>query len=166
MNSIKDTIIKQNQKISQYFTDKSSDELITKFFIKSKNENFKHLVIEITPALRQLIIETQKLNIYWSRHSVKDFISITRCFKCLGFGHTQSHCSLETDHCSQCAGTHSHKNCKSKNAQKKCVNCLKFNQNIKNPNVRPFDVNHDALYSSCPSLLRIKSIITSKISYD
>ena len=165
MNEIKETIISQNDDIKQFITDNTTEELITKFFVKSKNESFKHLVIEVTPGLRKVLINCQKLNIFWSRNTVKDFISITRCFKCLGFGHTRNHCTVSDDQCSTCAGAHSHLNCKSKTIIN-CINCLKHNQNNKNPNFIPFDTKHNALYSECPSLKRIKNLIISKINYE
>lgn len=166
MKEIKESIITQNIEINNYMKENNENDLITKFFIKSKNENFRHLIIETTPQLRKIIINAQKLNINWSRNSVKDFVSITRCFKCLGFGHSKNNCNVETEKCSACAGPHNHINCKSKNKQKNCINCLKFNQNIKNSNFKPFDTNHDALYSECPSLKRIKNLIISKINYE
>ncbi len=166
MTAIKEYLIAQNEKISDYFEDRDSEELVMKFFIKSKNENFRYSVIETEPKLRKLILESKKLNIFWLRNTVKDFISITRCFKCLGFGHSKNNCKSETEHCSSCVGTHSHLKCKSKNSNKNCINCLNFNQSCKNPNITKLDVRHDALYSDCPSLKRIKNLIISKINYD
>jgi hypothetical protein len=149
------------KKISDYFEDRSSEELVMKFFIKSKNENFRHLVVETEPKLRKLKLESKKLNIFWSRNTVKNFISITRCFKCLGFRHSKNIWKSETENCSSCADTHSHShlNCKSKNSNENCINYPKFNQNCKNPNIPKLDVRHDALYRDCPSLKRIKNLI-------
>ena len=166
MEEIKESIVAQNEAINEYMKTTNSEVLKTKFFIKSKSENFKHLVIEVSPELRKIINNLQKLNINWSRNSVKDFISITRCFKCLGFGHTKANCDSKTEHCSTCASTHSHQTCKAQQSGINCVNCLKYNEKIKNSNIKQLDTKHNALYSECPSLQRIKNLIISKINYD
>jgi hypothetical protein len=98
------TIIKQNEKIDDFLSDQNSEQhIICKFIIKSKskikskNPKLK-LIIEVSPELRKIILNLNKLNIEWSRHSVKDFIYITRCFKCLGFGHSKNNCDSDQQH--------------------------------------------------------------------
>jgi hypothetical protein len=167
IQEIKDSIISQNEIIEKYLNNNNEKDLNCKYLIKSKNPKLEHLIIEVSPELRKILLGLNKLNIGWSRHSVKDFISITRCFKCLGFGHTKSNCSAEQHNCSNCGVSgHSYTQCTSDTNHKTCVNCKKFNNSLKDQNINKFDVKHDALYSSCPSLLRMKSLITSKINYD
>lgn len=166
-DEIKETIISQNQSLKTLIEDSEKEELKIKYVLKARNPNFCHLIIETTPQVRKTILNLQKLNILWSRHAVKDFVSITRCFKCLGFGHTRDKCEANHINCSSCGtGGHSHKECSSSLSHKKCINCHKFNENNKNPNSSKIDEKHDALYSFCPSLLRIKNLIISKINYE
>jgi hypothetical protein len=164
---IKEALIEQNIDIKNYLkkNDKEND-LKIKYFIKAKNEKLCHLVIEVTAELRKIIINAQKVNIHWSRHSVKDFVSITRCFNCLSFGHSKDNCSVRAQICSQCTESgHSFKECSNESNHKTCINCKKFNSSIKNPNIKKYDTKHDALYGGCPSLSHIKTLITSKIDY-
>ncbi len=110
MQEIKESIVAQNETIKNHLSE-NEDDLICKYLIKSKNINHCHLVVEVSPKLRRIILELEKLNINWSRHSVKDFISITRCFNCLEFGHTKNNCNSETN-CSNCGQSgHSHNDC-------------------------------------------------------
>jgi hypothetical protein len=72
---ILDSIISQNQCIKNFLMYKNlENEIVFKYFIKSKNPKLKQLVLEVSPNFKKLMIEMQKLNINWSRNSVKDFV--------------------------------------------------------------------------------------------
>jgi hypothetical protein len=74
------------------------NELKFKYSIESKNQNFKHSIIEVTPELRKVLIESKVLNINSMRcnvKDVKDLISIVRCFNCYGFRHIKIQCKNE-----------------------------------------------------------------------
>ena len=112
MQTIKELIIAQNETIENYLNSNNENELNCKFLIKSKNTEFNHLVIEVSPQLRKLILRLEKLNIQWSRHSVRDFVSITRCIKFLAFGHTKGQCKAPEEICSHCGQNgHTFKQC-------------------------------------------------------
>jgi hypothetical protein len=147
-----------------------NNTLSANLLVNRKNPKLKHLIIEVSPEIRKIILNINKLNIEWSRHSVKDFISVTRCFKCLGFGHSKNNCDSDQQFCSSCGQCgHIHTNCPLKTSNSSiqiCVNCKKYNDSVKNPETKKLDHKHNALYSRCPSLLRIKIIISSKINYE
>ncbi len=52
MDVTKESIIAQNQLNNEHMSD-NEDDLKCKYFIKSKNENYFHLVIEVSPKLRK-----------------------------------------------------------------------------------------------------------------
>ncbi len=164
-NEFSEMLINRNEKIKNFIDNNVNEKITFKFMLKAKNPLFKHAVIEVTPELRKIIINLRKINVMLSRCDVEDFISIMRCFNCLGFGHLKKNCTNNLT-CSQCAGSdHSHKECQSRANHKTCINCKKYNERIKNPNAIKHDINHDALYSECPSLKYIKNLIQSKINY-
>jgi hypothetical protein len=165
MQYIKDSIISRNNTIEDFVKNNESCVFECKFLIKSKNINLQHLIIEVSPQLRKLLLSMEKVNILWHRHQVKDFILITRCFKCLGFSHSKSKCQLQV-HCSECRKEgHDFKTCSSESSHKSCINCMRYNQSLK-PNQNLVDAKHDAFYGNCPSLKRIKSLLISKINYE
>jgi hypothetical protein len=161
---IMNNIIEQNRHLNTAINDNDSDQnLKFKFSLKAKNPNLQHIVIETTPGIRKSIINNNYLNIQWNRCRCADFISIIRCFNCLGFGHFKKDCTAET-HCSHCASTeHNHIDCKSN--FKKCINCEKYNLRIKNPKQKPLDSRHDCFNNSCPTFESIKSKIIEKIDH-
>jgi len=164
MKKLKDAIISQNITIDDFVSNNDS-VFECKYFIRSKNQNFQHLIIEISPELRKIFLSLEKVNIFWSRHYVKDFISITRCFKCLGFSHSRDKCDSQI-FCSECGKEgHDYKSCKSDSGHKTCINCVRYNQKL-NTNQTPVDTKHDAFYGSCPTLNRMKNLIMSKINYE
>jgi hypothetical protein len=151
-----ENIIKQNS-IFDNMTESINENIVYKFSLRSRNPNLEHIVIETTPKIRKLIIENNTINIEWNRCKVAHFISIIRCFNCLGFGHFQDKCKAEK-HCSHCSSeTHTHDNC-DKN-YKKCINCENYNSKIKNPNQKPLNTNHDCLNKSCPTFEFIRSLV-------
>jgi hypothetical protein len=57
----------------------------------------------------------------------------------------------------------SHESCTSTSTQKCCINCLNYDNSIRNSNKKILDTKHDALYRDCPSLKHMKNLIESKV---
>jgi hypothetical protein len=87
---------------------------------------------------------------------------VTRCFKCLGFGHTSKFCEGNQT-CANCAEEHHWKECESTH-NNRCTNCIKANSFIKDGN-KKLSINHSAVSNECPRLHRIQAIIVSKTEY-
>jgi hypothetical protein len=116
---IKDTIIHQN-KLSHLV----DPTLKVKFTKRSFNEA-RHVVIEVSPKLRIELLILEKIKIRWSMCRAEDFVAVTRCFRCLGFGHTSKYCQSQQK-CSYWAEDHHWKECGQQH-QTRCSNCLKAN---------------------------------------
>ena len=58
---------------------------------------------------------------------------INQCYKCLHYGHTTQYCTSPKAYCSQCAGAHNFRDCKS--SYRKCILC---------------EGNHRAVSFKCP----------------
>lgn len=71
------------------------------------------------------ILKKQTIRIGSMECRVRGRIAVTRCYKCLGFGHRMIDCRGpdRSDHCLNCYGTgHTAKDCKN---DKYCSNCEK-----------------------------------------
>jgi hypothetical protein len=104
---IKSTILQQNN------LHHLNDSVLQKKFTKRSFEDARHVVIEVSPGLRRELLTIHKLKLQWSMCEVVDFITITRCHKCLGFGHTTRFCQNQAK-CSFCARDHHRNECENK----------------------------------------------------
>lgn len=96
-------------------------------------------VVEVSPEIRNGLLKLGRVYVGCLACKVQDFILVTRCFKCQGFGHISKHCEKEL-FCSSCAESgHKHDDCPNKEKPKKCINC----------NRRNIDHNHDVTDKKC-----------------
>ena len=153
---IKDIILHQNN-LSQV-----DEPLINVKFTKRTFNDSRHIVIEVSPTLWRKLIGLEKIKIKWSMCRVENFIVVTRCMRCLAFGHTSKFCHNEQK-CSICAGDHQWKNC-NKQQDTCCSNCLKANTYI-HDNTKKLNTNHSAFDKECPRLRRIEQLIINKTDY-
>jgi hypothetical protein len=141
--------------------------LKVKFFTKYDGK-IRHAVVELSPKLRNSILNNGKVFVDYKRHNVVNSLEIIRCYRCLGFGHFSSSekCPLNGNNtnCSNCSHNHHSNDCPP-NTLSVCVNCKNFNSKCKEGE-RKLNTNHDAFSSTCPCFLRIKKIIESKIRND
>jgi hypothetical protein len=83
---IKDTMLHQNN--LSHIEDPVLNIKITKRTFKDS----RHVVIEVSPNLRRELVALRKIKLHWNMCKVEDFVVVTRCLKCLGFGHTSRFC--------------------------------------------------------------------------
>lgn len=113
--------------------------------IKIDGENFKNIV-------------DSKVNIGWNKCFVREYLSVRRCYNCLGYYHNAKDCTKKKS-CKKCAGDHDIKDCKSEII--KCVNCINANDKLK----LNLDIYHKASSKECNVFLRKLSIERRKINY-
>jgi hypothetical protein len=154
--AIKDTILQQNN------LDYLEDPILNIKFTKSKSEDSRHVVIEVSPSLPRELVALRKIKLYWNLCKVEDFIVVTRCLKCLGFGHTTRFCQNQQK-CSTCAEDHHWRVCSNQHPNH-CVNCIEANSYIHGDS-KKLITNHSVYSKECPRLRRIESIIISKTDY-
>ncbi|KAG8237930.1 hypothetical protein J437_LFUL017460 [Ladona fulva] len=118
-------------------------------------QGFKHLfttgrreskycnkVYEVTPEIRDALINKDKLYAGWESHYEKDYLGVTRCFKCQGFGHMAKTCREKEDICSHCARSGQKiQDCPNKNKEETCANCHRFGK----------DAAHSTWDRECPA---------------
>ena len=153
---IKSTILQQNNLTHL------EDSNLQKKYTKRTFEDSRHVVIEVSPNLKRELLAIHKLKLQWSMCEVTDFISVTRCTKCLGFGHTARFCQNQVK-CSYCAEDHHWRECTNKHVIR-CSNCAKANTYIHDESKKA-KTNHSVFSKECPRLRRIESIIKSKTEY-
>ena len=170
---ISDTILAQNCEISAAFSDRQSfDQKINYVLHNKAGSDTQHIVIRVTPKLRSVLKSMRAVRLGWHTIRVEDFVLITRCFKCNGFGHRTTgkrpdgstvQCPNKTA-CSHCAEEHSYKDCPKRNnpAVRKCVNCVADNLRS-GGNIR---TDHSALSNTCPHHQRQIQSILSRTDYD
>lgn len=98
-----------------------------------------HRVFQVTPAIREHIMAKEKIYAGWESYFVKDYTTVTRCYRCHGFGHTSQGCREKEDSCGHCAKKgHRFVDCPNKDRREVCVNCRRFG---KDHDHSTFDVN-------------------------
>jgi hypothetical protein len=151
-----DTILQQNNLAHL------EDPILNIKFIKNTFEDSRHVVIEVSSSLRRELVALRKIKLHWSLCQVEDFIVVTRCLKCLGFGHTTRFCQNQQK-CSNCTEDHHWRECSNQHSTR-CVNCLKANSFIHDDSNK-LNPNHSVFSKECPRMRRIESIIINKTDY-
>ena len=127
----------------------------------------RSIVVEVSPAMRALLINHAPLRAKWQILQVQDYILVTRCYRCNSYGHSTKTCKVPRDKpiCSHCASEgHSFKDCPSKNnnAVAKCINCVRHNAL---PGARQVDTAHGVTSRNCPELRRYKEAVFNSTNY-
>ena len=158
---IVDLIGRQNPSV----TKASEQDMRLCFLRNNKNENLFNAIIEVTPQIRNSLLELRRVSIDHQRVHVSDFSPFVQCYKCLQFGHTKAHCGADVFPCSHCASTeHTFKDCDvSENASKlRCYNCHKHNVD----NEGSIDDAHSATSTkNCPRVKAIMKRINERVDY-
>lgn len=94
-----------------------------------RDRKVEHWVLECTPEVRDWLTSEGRIYIDWSSCRVKDFLSVTRCYNCQGYGHPSRFCKGKRT-CGHCSGDHDRKDCESRNDAFPCPACAKFGRNL------------------------------------
>jgi hypothetical protein len=124
-------------------------------------------VLQVSPDMRKIISNMRSIRIGWQSCRVSDYMSITRCHNCNGFGHYQKiqgkpNCR-SAQACGHCTQQHNTRDCKTPKTSLKCINCEKYNQNSNTK--RKLNTNHSSFSNDCPSYKKVVQTIQSKIDY-
>ena len=143
----------------------SDDDLRLCFLRNNRNANLFNAVIEVTPKIRNSLLEISRVNIDHQRVHISDFSPFIQCYKCLQFGHTKAKCDPEITRCSHCASTeHCFKDCDVKEdpTKLKCYNCHEHNAKTEG------SVNDAHSATSIKNCTRVRAImkrITERVDY-
>lgn len=89
----------------------------------------RNIVLRVSPNARDELVKAGRVSIGWSTHRVVDFVGVTRCFGCQGYGHIRQHCPkkdvLVCFHCG--SDGHLGANCPKRNEPPVCPACKRSN---------------------------------------
>lgn len=147
----------EDSKIIEAVTDKNPEiaELIENtedmklLFTQKSAPGFKTAVLSTSPLIRNLIMKTGQIYVHVSRCKVYDRYWVTRCTKCMDYGHKAEKCSNDVPRCGFCSGEHYSKDCNNKNVLN-CCHCAKNSSEAK---------NHSVFDTRCPSFILAKNLI-------
>jgi hypothetical protein len=108
------------------------------------------------PKVREKLI-MGKIYISWNACKVRDYISVSRCYKCQGFGHVAKYYRVNYEICAHCAKSgQSTRQCCSKNKNASCVNCKKAGKKG----------DHAASTLDCPMYKKALELAVAITSYE
>lgn len=109
-------------------------------------------VLDVDNEVFRCLTERKRICIDFSRYRVVEFLQITRCFKCQGYGHISSRCQ-GVQRCQKCAGEHRITECTTDT--EKCVNCADNEDG-------DIDSAHRADSSDCPAFRAYREELLAK----
>lgn len=121
----------------------AATDIIKCFQLKSKFST-KKWILEVSTAAHKNLTTTGRIFIGWSSYKMKDYVSVTRCYKCQWFHHISAKCERDPV-CGWCGKDHESKDCDRRKLPN-CVNCLRSKTNC---------APHPVWSSTCPTYLRL-----------
>lgn len=154
-----DSIWKQNPRIVNGLKREENTTQV-RYRRRARNPHETHMIMEVSPRLWKKITEEGYLYVGMQRVKVLDRSPLIQCMQCLGYGHTRKTCSLDSDHCAYCGGTHTRENCEKfkEGAPPKCINCTKE----KRPEEKSM---HVAFNEECPVRKKWDALARSRVAY-
>jgi len=132
---IAEQIILKNCEDANIEQEALKDKIKFRFNIKTRNTDKVNWVIELPPALYKVLIKKERVYVGFLSYKVKTFISITRCFKCYGYGHAARNCTTECQLCERC-GEAGHLRADCSNKLSSCINCKRGKRKATNHSVK------------------------------
>ena len=86
-----------------------------------------NLVVEVSPRIREILLDAGRVYIDFAACRVVDHLSVTRCYRCQGYGDGVKFCKKsERDRvCSHCGKVgHDYRTCNVSGEKPSCANCL------------------------------------------
>ena len=149
---IKNIIVNQNKHIlSPEMNEEKQNVHIRELYRKNtKNDNYKHIVIEVSPYLHKTILQQGSLYIGMQRIVTYDQSPLKQCSGCWKYVHTKRHCKNPDLICLHCGEKHHNRDCPNNEQTLKCVNC---------------NNSHKANYYNCPIKIKYDRLARAQVAY-
>ncbi|XP_067128374.1 uncharacterized protein [Centruroides vittatus] len=158
-------IYNQNTKLQEGISEQEfleSTKISHSFHPKGGNHR-THTVLSVRPDIRNKFMQQGRIYLGWCSIVIDDYIDITRCYNCTGFGHTSYRCT-ERQRCTHCTKKHKFKECPNLEKDPICSNCKKHNKTV--PENKALPTDHNAFDKGCPLLQRYKAYQIRTINYE
>lgn len=140
--------------------EQEKNSLENKIVLKHKykiNEGRVNWIVQIPGKYYNRIIKQGRIYLQWRTYKIKDYIGVTRCFKCQGYGHIAKTCNSPDQICEICGGKdHLKKDCGQKD-KVQCINCTRS---------RRKDNKHSTKSKDCPEYIKQAEIYKSRLKWD
>lgn len=115
-------------------------------------------VLECSPAIRDTLIDAERVFIDWERYLVRDYVDVICCLKCHGYGHPAKYCKSSADVCGRCTETgHRARDCPQQVLeQARCATCRAAG--------KPYQ-GHRTMALECPARRYAENKAISMINY-
>ncbi|KAF6197416.1 hypothetical protein GE061_020225 [Apolygus lucorum] len=121
---LKEQLISRNQLGERWNGEEVKPLYTVRYGRTREGADFVSWVVEVHQESWKLAKAHGRILLDYATCYVRDFLEVTRCFKCQAYGHTTKACPNEESTCAQCSGSHDTRQCTATN--RKCVNCLKL----------------------------------------
>ena len=117
-----------------------------------------HAVVEIGGGAFRRWIKDSRVFVGLDSCRVEEFLQITRCYRCYGFGHVSAKCRVPQEVCGHCAKEgHTYKDCgKKKEEKSECINCKKRGTGNR---------GHEAMDPGCPEYHKATEVLKARTNY-
>lgn len=95
---------------------------------KRSSADITSWIVELHPLAWSYLTKAGKVYFGWKVHNVRDYMRISRCYKCQKFGHIAKHCTAQK-HCGYCSSAdHQSRECPNAKDPEAytCVNCARL----------------------------------------
>jgi len=157
VDEMKDELIGKNlNHFDNEYISEIKDEI--KFLRSYKTKEDKsNWILQIPGRLHESLVDRGRIFMSWRTYRVKEYLNLTRCYRCYGFGHTAKMCKHTDQLCETCGDTKHLKNECPKNDDPQCSNCLRN---------RRKDIKHSVRSKLCPEYIKFSDIYRSRIKWD
>lgn len=167
-NEFAELIIQANTAIRDTGVEPKEIRILFQQKARSRNGSLQDVVLRVPPKVRDAAIKQGRINVGFGLVRVEDYVNVTICYQCMGFGHQAKNCQ-GTQICSHCAGNHQFKQCPSQgdNTKAKCVNCEKTNTRaaLRNPKAKLERIDHPSISRNCPQRKAMAAIVSARTNY-
>ena len=112
---------------------------------KAKDEKRVNWIVQLSAKYYTELLKGERAYMMWRSYRIREYVNITRCYKCHDYGHTARSCSSQHQLCNLCGSKDHLRNACSKKGDPECVNCVRAKRK---------DTKHEVHNSDCPEYKR------------
>lgn len=118
-------LYKQNLEDMGISAAEAKDEVKIRFKTGRRDSDMANWVVEVSSRIRTVLLEKGRIYIDYNSCRVRDFLAVSRCYRCQGYGHLVKHCKKVKDTCSHCGREgHNFRDCPDDKKDAACAQCL------------------------------------------